>query len=327
MIPHRILAAGAALWPALAGAHHGVASLGAIGLEGPGAPIETSSSQTLPEGSALAYMKLDRAEYERKTAARDDELEYAEFWLFGLGYGFTPYLSGYVFLPKHDKVVEDNSYNTAGFADISLMAVLGFKYDEGFRLVPERESLADLEDWHFTVYGGGTLPTGDPNTRDASGNIDPGMSLSFGEPSLTVGATATKALGLRLTWVAETSYIHFRPHTYADGQRVQFGSELRVNSAFSYRLLSFPERRFRLDANLEAQFLRLGRDEVDGEPEAATGGDMLYALPGVRAYADALSIGAGLKVPVWTALNEEERQQGGEGSEKYRVIVTFSALF
>jgi len=30
-------------------AHHGVASLGAAGLEGPGAPIETSSSSTLPQ--------------------------------------------------------------------------------------------------------------------------------------------------------------------------------------------------------------------------------------------------------------------------------------
>ncbi|MBI4719790.1 MAG: transporter, partial [Chitinivibrionia bacterium] len=32
-------------------AHHGVASLGVAGLEGPGSPIETSSSATLPKGS------------------------------------------------------------------------------------------------------------------------------------------------------------------------------------------------------------------------------------------------------------------------------------
>lgn len=49
--------------PALA--HHGVASLGAAGLEGPGAPVETSSSATLPEGQWLAYLKADHAKYRR----------------------------------------------------------------------------------------------------------------------------------------------------------------------------------------------------------------------------------------------------------------------
>jgi len=42
-------------------AHHGVASLGAAGLEGPGAPVETSSSATLPEGKWLGYLKVDHA--------------------------------------------------------------------------------------------------------------------------------------------------------------------------------------------------------------------------------------------------------------------------
>ena len=39
-----------------AAGHHGVASLGVAGLEGPGAPIETSSSATLPSGSFLGYL-------------------------------------------------------------------------------------------------------------------------------------------------------------------------------------------------------------------------------------------------------------------------------
>ncbi len=84
------------LWllvPGVSQAHHGVATLGAAGLEGPGAPIETSSSATLPQGSVLAYMKLDYAQFEKFTAARDDEKDYYSFWMFGLGYGFTPYLS------------------------------------------------------------------------------------------------------------------------------------------------------------------------------------------------------------------------------------------
>jgi hypothetical protein len=38
-------------------AHHGIASLGVAGLEGPGAPIEMSSSVTLPRRSLLISLK------------------------------------------------------------------------------------------------------------------------------------------------------------------------------------------------------------------------------------------------------------------------------
>lgn len=323
----RYPAMAALLAPVTAMGHHGVATTGTAGLEGPGAPVETSSSQTLPEGKSLAYLKLDQVEYETFTSTRDEEMESASFWLYGVGHGFTPALSGYAFLPRHDKVKEDNSYNTTGVADVSLMVVYGFKYDDGLQSVPENESLADREDWHFTVYGGATLPTGDPNTRDADGNIDPGMSLGFGEPSYNAGLTATRQFSPNWTWVGETSYIYFREHRYADGQQVQFGDEWRVNSALSARMLTRPESGLRVDANLEAQYLALGRDRVDGQGETATGGDMAYIMPGIRATSGRVSAGLGIKTPVWTELNEEGQQQGGEGKEDYRVLFTVSALF
>ena len=54
---------------------------------------------------------------------------------------------------------------------------------------------------------------------------------------------------------------------------------------------------------------------------------MIYALPGVRLYWDRVSLGLGYKTVIWTDLNEEEEQQGGEGTERYRLILTLSALF
>jgi hypothetical protein len=312
--------------PVPAAAHHGVASLGAAGLEGPGAPIETSSSSTLPKGGVLMYLKLDYASFDKFTPARDDEADYYAFWMFGLGYGITQYLSAYLFVPYNDKVAENNSYNTSGFADISLMGVLGFKYDEKLRLVPPNESLDDLQDWHFTLYGGLSLPTGDPNVRDADGNIDPGMSLGFGKPDFSVGITASKAISDPLTFVAETSYIYFEKYRYADDNLGQFGDEFRLNSALCYRLLSRTEAKMRLDANLEANYLRIGRDKTNGVGESATGGDILYLVPGVRVYWKNLSVGMGVKVPTLTDLNEESDQQGSEGKEDYRFIFTLSAL-
>ena len=40
-----------------------------------------------------------------------------------------------------------------------------------------------------------------------------------------------------------------------------------------------------------------------------------------------VSLAFGVKVPTWTDLNEEDDQQGGEGTEHYRLVGTLSILF
>ena len=317
-----------------ASAHHGVAGLGAAALDGPGAPIEQSSSATLPEGKLFTYLKVDYADWKTYSSATDDEADYSTFWIAGLGYGVTPWLSLYAFLPYHDKVDENDWFNTHGFADAAVNATLGFKYDDGLRLIPEKESLDDLEDWHFTLYAGATLPTGNPNLRDRDGNIDKGKSTGFGEPTFTLGATASKMLDERWTLNFDLSNLWFQENTYdADpahgGGRFtgQFGDEFRFNTALIYKAYTRPEARFRLDALVELNYLHLGRDEEDGVPERATGGDVLYVMPGARAYWDKLSFALGLKLPVVQDLNEADEQQGAEGKERYRVIFSVSALF
>lgn len=309
-------------------AHHGVAGLGAAALEGPGAPIESATSSTLPAGETLVYLKLDHARYETYDPdPTNPESDYANYWMAGIGYGFTSWLSGYAFVPYHSKVDEAGGFDTHGFADLSLGAQVGFKYDNGWQLIPENESLDDLEDWHFTGFGGLTLPTGDANLRDAAGNIDPGKSTGFGRPSWSLGATATRMLSPRWTFNQELSTIGFIEYEYDDGNRTRFGQEARANSAFIYRAYTNAERKLRVDLALEAQYLYLGRDRTNGVDERATGGQMIYALPGARVYWDNMSAAFGVKLPAWTHLNEENEQQGGEGTEDYRLIFSFSALF
>lgn len=324
----RILVAIVLLASRLAFAHHGVAGVGAAGLNGPGAPIESANSATLPQGSTLAYMKLDHARFRTfDDDPANPEAKYSSFWMAGVGHGFTPWFSGYFFVPYNEKVDEPGGFNTRGFADVSLMGQVGFKYDRGLRLIPESESLDDLEDWRFTVFGGGTLPTGEPNLRDANGNIDPGKSTGFGRPSYTLGVTATRMLASRWTANAELSMLRFNQYTYADGNSTRFGPEFRANGALAYRFLTDGERKFRLDLCLEGQYLRIGRDRTNGEYDAATGGRVFYALPGVRLYLDRVSVALGVKRPVWTDLNEEDRQQGSEGRERYRFVFSASVLF
>ncbi len=317
-----------------ASAHHGVAGLGAAGLEGPGAPIEQSSSATLPKGKTFAYFKVDYANWKTFTPLKDDEAESSTFWMAGLGYGFTPWLSVYAFLPYNEKIDEDGYFNTSGFADASVNATLGFKFDQGFRLVPEKESLDDLEDWHFTLYAGATLPTANPNVRGPDGNIDPGKSTGFGEPAWTLGATASKMLNERLTLNVDVSNLWFQEHEYdADPAhdyrpfRARFGDELRLNTALIYKMYASQEKRLRLDGVFELNYLHLGRDSEEGLGQLATGGQVLYVMPGVRAYWSNLSLALGVKLPAWTDLNEDDLQQGGEGKENYRIICSLSFLF
>jgi hypothetical protein len=316
--------------PALA--HHGVAGVGAAALEGPGAPVESASSAVLPEGRTLFYAKLDDARFKRldPTVA---EADYSQFWMAGIGHGFTPWLSAYLFAPYNVKQDTPGGFTTRGWADVSVMGQLGFKYDDGLRLVPANESLDELEDWHFTIFAGASIPTGKPNLKDSNGDIDPGKSTGFGKSDWSLGLTATKMLTKNLTLNTELSTIRFRGYRYASdttfptGRAARFGPEDRLNLGIAYRFYTNAEQKFRADLSLETQFLRIGRDWQDGTYDTATGGKIVYLLPGVRLYKDNMSFTIGVKKPAWTRLNESDQQQGSEGKEKYRLIVSGSVLF
>jgi hypothetical protein len=51
-----------------------------------------------------------------------------------------------------------------------------------------------------------------------------------------------------------------------------------------------------------------------------------YVTQGLRVYYRSSSVGLGVKVPAWTDLNEDGEQQGCEGKERYRLVLTFSVL-
>ncbi|MDQ7068452.1 MAG: hypothetical protein Q9M40_11025 [Sulfurimonas sp.] len=149
-------------------AHHGVPTVSVAGLVGPGAPIETTSSTTLQEGSLLGYMRVDSASYTTYTPAKDGEQQRSDFFLYGAGYGVTSYFSAYIFAPYYTKA-QDDALTTSDFHDLNFQLTLGMKYDDGLILMPKSESLDDLEDWHFTATFSFTLPTGNSNLTDANG--------------------------------------------------------------------------------------------------------------------------------------------------------------
>ncbi len=243
--------------------HHGIASLGSVGIKGPGAAIETSTQGVLPKDNWLFLMKLDSVQFKTFTPERDEEITENQFYMFGIGYGLTSYLSLYFFLPYNQKTMENQSYNTSGFADLNLYFVLGFKYDEKFYLNPIQESLDDLQDYHFSIYFGSTIPTGLPNIKDKQGEIDPGMSLGFGKPAFTLGGTISKFYE-SLTWNLDLSYLKFQNYTYSNGKNAKFGDEIRSNLAIIYRLYYNAQTQFRFDIFSEFNFLRILPDKEKG---------------------------------------------------------------
>jgi hypothetical protein len=309
-----LLAAGAAR------AHHGVAAVGITGPEGPGAALETTSALPLAERSLFVLVKSELVPYRRFGFAAPENKDYASFNMAALGYGVTPWLSAYVFQPLAVKA-QDGIGRNVGAGDTNVMLALGFKYDQGLRLVPERESLDDLEDWHFSVWASSTLPVGSTTRRDRSGAYyAPDMQAGFGAPSPAAGVAALKQLTPRLTWLADASYQHFFAHEYPF-TRYRFGGETRLNSAVVAKVYGAGSLRVDLAGELSGLHLRRDRERNEaGAMEAleASGGAILYGGAGVRVGYGPLSLALGVRRAALTRLNEEADQQGSEGRERFR---------
>jgi hypothetical protein len=310
-------------------AHHGVASGGFAAAEGPGAAIETTSALPLPQGVLLLVAKEELARFRHLDRADPVNKDHLSFTTLGVGAGVRPWLSAYLFAPYAVKA-QDGIGTSAGMGDPSLLVAMGLKWDEGLRLVPEKESLDELADWHFSLWASASAPLGSVSRRDARGDFfEPEMQAGFGGPSATAGAAVLKQLSPSLTVLADASHQRFLAHTY-DFTRYQFGAEARAGAAASWRVLARPG--LRLDVVGELNGLRLERDREREpgaeslEPLRASGGSILYMGIGARAGLGRLGVALGVKRAVATSLNEASLQQGSEGLEAFRAtaVVTWA---
>ena len=313
-------------------AHHGVASVGFGDPEGPGVGIETTAALTLPRRLGFAMAKSEFVSFQ----SRDDRVAFPAqktiswYNLAALGFGVTPWLSAYVFQPYNIKAMDGGYGTNAGLGDTNLMLSFGWKWDEGPRLIPQRESLDELRDWHFLLWAACTLPVGPTDHVGANTvHFPPDTQTGFGGPSPALGLAVLKQLSTDFTGLAEINYQYFFAHDYSF-TRYQFGAETRVNAALVYR--AYAKRRVRLDLVAELVGLNLQRDREDEDlagPGAmtslrASGGNILYGSLGLRAYFGRIALGLGVKRAVWKRLNEASEQQGSEGLENFRLSFAVS---
>jgi len=323
-----LLASGAPL----ALAHHGTASVGGLGVEGPGAALDTASPLPLGQGTAFALVKSERVSFQQRDGFTDQK-SYSSFNTLALGCGLQPWLSIFLFQPFNWKAQHGVGTNS-GLGDTNVMLSASFKWDEGLRLAPRKESLDELDDWHFGVWVSASLPLGPTTHRDDAGAYyAPDMQTGFRGPSPGVGLSALKQLGADLTFLAELAHQHFLDQRYAQaGYRYQFGGETRLNGALAWR--AWASGSSRVDLVPELSILNLQRDRTDAETGTltamqASGGTLLHGQLGARATLGALSVGLSVKRAIARKLNEAADQQGSEGLEAYRaaLAVSYAARF
>jgi len=310
-------------------AHHGSVSTAF----GPGAPIETASPLALGKGNFLLFERFEYVPFEHKEHAEPENIDTFTFFNTLVGYGFTDALSLYAILPVAIKE-QDSLGTSGGLGDLGFVAQYGFKLGERdgirglYNFGPEDSYGApfSIDDLKMSLLAGFTVPTGNISNRDDNGNtFDMGMQPGFGAPSFTFGFAASKMLFPHFTLTGDTSLQTFTQHD--DGKP---GNEVRFNVAGGYEIF---ERKngflSRLDIIGESNLLHLTKDQnEDREKEDDTGGTILYLSPGIRAtFGKHVSVGVLVKLPTWEDLNNESEQQGAEGLEEYRAIVTCSFSF
>ena len=310
-------------------AHHGEVS----SAFGPGAPIETASPLALGKGRYLIYEKFEYVPFEYKEHAEPENIDTFTFFNTVFGYGVTDALSFYGILPFASKE-QDNLGTSDGFGDLGLLVQYGFKLGERdgirglYRFGTEDSYGADYssDDLKMSVIAGLTVPTGTTSNRDDEGNrFDMGMQPGFAAPSVTLGLAASKMIIPHFTLTGDTSVLTFTETN--DGKP---GNEVRFNVAGGYEIFEKTNGFLsRLDIIGESNFLHLTKDmNEEGKKVNNSGGSILYLSPGLRAtFGKHVSVGALIKIPMWKDLNNESEQQGAEGLEDYRAIVTCSVSF
>jgi hypothetical protein len=311
------LALAALATPALA--HHGTAAVSAVGAEGPGAALDTTSPLPLGAGTFFLLAKTEYAAFQQRDGF-EDQKQFSSFNTLALGFGVTRWLSAFLFQPYNWKS-QDGVGTNSGLGDTNFMLSASLKWDDGLRLVPEKESLDDLADWHFGFWLACSLPLGATEHRDDHGAFfAPDMQTGFRGPSPGAGLSVLKQLSTDLSFLGEVNHQRFLDRGYgAAGYRYQFGAETRANAALAYRLWASGTRR--IDLAPELSLLNLQRDRADGTALDASGGTILYGQLGARVTLGAFSIGASVKRAVARRLNEAAEQQGSEGLESYRAAL------
>ena len=308
---------------------------------GSGGGMSVFGPDTLDEGHWSAGVRLAYTRPERRSDAELEALaaqgvhahntDYNLNASAGIAYGITHHLTVSAELPfvRRDNLreAEDGEVHrlgtVSGIGDLNLLA----KY-----------RLTDGGTTGLALIAGIKAPTGSTHKRDLNGErLETEHQPGTGSWDPIVGASASTKLG-RMQLTASALY----QFSTEGAQRTRLGDRLQGGIALSHRFGGaadehqeshnhhhgdeLDEHREHLQSSWDA-FVELageweGRQKIDGEAEAASGGKWLYVAPGVRFNAaSGWSAGAALAMPVW------QRIRDSHPDNRYRLMLSLGRAF
>ena len=238
-----------------------------------GAPVTINTALPVGGGEFVARGMVVVSQSGEDPGATDREHS-ATSLVTVLGYGVTHKLALFGVLPYVDKKLDFTeaggriSRSASGLGDVSVFARYTLvQHDQPgrtFRIAP---------------FAGVKAPTGDDDIRDIFGRLPPSVQPGSGAWDVFGGIVATYQT-LALQTDGQVSY---RVNNKANG--FDPGDELRLDGSLQYRLwprqLGGGVPSF-LYGVLETNLVHRGRNEVNGDDDANSGGTTVFLSPGLQ---------------------------------------------
>jgi hypothetical protein len=316
---------------------------------GAGGGASVFSPDTLDAGHWAAGLRLTYTRPERRSDAELAGLagehihahnsDYNLVGAVGLAYGITHRLTLSAELPyvRRDDLREGSHAHSGGVA-INGVEQLGSVAGVGDLTLLAKYRLTGGEGAGLALVGGIKVPTGSTHKRSRDGErLETEHQPGTGSWDPVVGASGSAPFG-PVTLTASALY----QFSSEGAQHTRLGDRLQGGIALSHRFGSRPRGHVQshnhhhgdeLDEHREAPhsswdaFVELageweGRQRIDGEVEAASGGKWLWLAPGVRFNAGSgWSATAALAIPVY------QRIRASHPDNRYRLTLSLGRAF
>ena len=327
--------------PALAD-HTGPSGVGASGLA-------VFGPETLDAGHWVASFRLLYTRPEHRSDAELEALagqhihahntDYNLNGSFGVAYGINHHLTISAELPyvRRDDLREGEHSHSDGEA-VNEVAKLGSVSGIGDISLLAKYRLTDGAGAGFALIGGIKLPSGSTHKRSREGErLETEHQPGTGSWDPVLGASAGTRIGA-LNLSASALY----QFSGKGAQNTRLGNRLQGGIALSHRFGPKPHEHPEFhnhhhgdeldephvhphstwDAFVELGGEWEGRQKVDGEVEAASGGKWVYAAPGVRfTSASGWSVGGALALPLWQDI------RASHPDNRYRLMLSVGRAF
>jgi hypothetical protein len=286
---------------------------------GQSGPITTVTASTMKKGMIHLELQSEIVNFERFSnseladfAEHDKEIhdmDYLLSYAAGIAYGLTDDTTLHLRIPyiirkdiresePPDEVHKHG--DSEGIGDISLHL---------------HQRFVKKADLGITLLAGIKMPTGETDVKDDHGErFEAEFQPGSGSWDPFLGLAATKRFG-KLSLDGNVLYT-----LVTEGiQKTDLGDKFNYNVALSYAAYSGTTS---VDVTLEGNGIWIAKEEVDGEKDDNSGGNLVYLSPGVRAsFHKAFTAYLSYGIPVIQDLN------GDQNKIDYRGLVGISAAF